>query len=117
MAFKIAASLAYKKGLEKASPILLEPIMFVEVFIPEEFMGDIIGDINKKRGKVIGMEPEGKLQKVTAEVPMAELFKYATDLRSMTQGRGDYSIKFSRYEEVPSSEAQKIIEKNLKEEG
>ena len=115
MAFKIAASIAYKKGLEQANPVLLEPIMKLEVLIPDEYMGDVIGDINKKRGRVIGMEPEGKVQKVVAEVPMVEVFKYATDLRSITQGRGSFSMKFIRYEDVPPIEAKKIIEKNLKE--
>ena len=118
MAFKIAASIAYKKGLEAAKPILLEPIMSVEVLIPDEYMGDVMGDINKKRGRVIGMEQVGKLQKVIAEVPMAEMFSYATDLRSMTQARGNYSSNFSRYEEVPAMEIAKILEeaKKIKEE-
>ena len=118
MAFKIAASLAYKKGLESANPVLLEPIMSVEILIPDEYMGDIMGDITKKRGRVIGMEQEGNLQKVIAEVPMAEMFTYATDLRSMTQARGSYSTKFVRYEEVPQVEVAKILEeaKRLKEE-
>lgn len=118
MAFKIAASIAYKKGLEVAKPVLLEPIMSVEVLIPDEYMGDVMGDINKKRGRVIGMEQEGKLQKVIAEVPMAEMFSYATDLRSMTQARGNYVSKFVRYDEVPVTEVSKILEetKKLKEE-
>lgn len=110
MAFKIAASIAYKKGLELAKPILLEPIMSVEVLIPDEYMGDVMGDINKKRGRVIGMEQEGKLQKVIAEVPMAEMFNYSTDLRSITQARGRYNSRFSRYEEVPSLELSKILD-------
>ncbi|GIM30589.1 elongation factor G [Clostridium polyendosporum] len=114
MAFKIAASLAYKKGLEMASSILLEPIMHVEVQIPDEYMGDVIGDINKKRGRVLGMEPEDGVQKIIAEAPMAEMFKYATDLRSITQARGDFKATFERYEEVPSSETGKIIEKMKK---
>lgn len=109
MAFKVAASLAYKKGLIAASPILLEPIFHLEVLVPDSYMGDVIGDINKKRGRVLGMEPFGKLQKVVAEVPQAEVFKYATDLRSMTQARGFFSMKFERYEEVPAPEAAKII--------
>ena len=118
MAFKIAASIAYKKGLEEAKPVLLEPIMSVEILIPDEYMGDVMGDINKKRGRVIGMEQEGKLQKVIAEVPMAEMFNYSTDLRSMTQARGSYVSKFARYEEVPSTEVSKILDeaKRLKEE-
>lgn len=111
MAFKVAASLAYKKGIESASPILLEPIMHVDIIIPNDYMGDIMGDINKKRGRVIGMEPEdGANQRVIAEVPMSEMFKYAIDLRSITQGRGSFEMKFERYEEVPVTEVSKIIE-------
>ena len=115
MAFKVAASLAYKKGMEEANPILLEPIMHAEIVVPNDYMGDIITDINKKRGRVIGMEPEGEVnQKVIVEVPMAEMFKYATDLRSITQGRGNFDMTFERSEEVPPNEASKIIE-NSKE--
>lgn len=109
MAFKVATSLAYKKGLTAADPVILEPIMHVEIFVPDYYMGDIIGDINKKRGRVLGMEPYGKLQKVIAEVPQSEMFKYATDLRSMTQARGSFTSKFERYEEVPPAETAKII--------
>lgn len=114
MAFKLATSIAYKKGLELAKSILLEPIMRVEIFVPDEYMGDIIGDINKRRGRVLGMEQEGSLQKVNAEVPLSEMFKYTTDLRSMTQARGSFTSEFERYEEVPESEAKKIIEDNTK---
>ena len=111
MAFKVAASLAYKKVMEEANPILLDPIMHAEIVVPNDYMGDIITDINKKRGRVIGMEPEGEVnQKVIVEVPMAEMFKYATDLRSITQGRGNFDMTFERYEEVPPNEASKIIE-------
>lgn len=110
MPFRIAASLAYKKGVASAGPVLLEPIYSVEVIVPDQYMGDIIGDLNKKRGRVLGMEPAGKLQKVTAEAPLSEMFKYATDLRSMTQARGSFSMKFVRYEEVPAQIAQKVIE-------
>ena len=109
MAFKIAASLAYKKGLDMAKPILLEPIMNVEIEVPENYMGDVMGDINKRRGRVIGMEANGKLQKITAEIPMSEMFSYAIDLRSITQARGDYKSEFLRYEEVPIVESDKII--------
>lgn len=112
MAFKIAASIAYKKGLEQAKPIILEPIMHIEIIIPDEYMGDVIGDLNKRRGRVMGMEPESGLQKVIAEAPMAELFKYSTDLRSITQARGTFSMKFERYEEVPATETNKIIEES-----
>ena len=88
--------------------------MKVEICVPDEYMGDIIGDINKRRGRVLGMEQEGNLQKVNAEVPLAEMFKYTTDLRSMTQARGSFTSEFERYEEVPESEAKKIIEENAK---
>lgn len=120
MAFKVAASLAYKKGIAEASPVLLEPIASVEVYIPDSYMGDIIGDLNKRRGRIMGMNPQEKgIQQVCAEVPMAEMFKYATDLRSMTQARGSFDMKFERYEEAPSNIAMKVIEeakKNMKDE-
>ena len=114
MAFKLATSIAYKKGLEQAKPILLEPILKVEILVPDEYMGDIIGDINKRRGRVLGMEQEGNLQKVNAEVPLSEMFKYSTDLRSMTQARGSFISEIERYEEVPELEAKKIIEEIVK---
>lgn len=115
MAFKIAASLAYKKGMAEASPALLEPIASIEVYIPDSYMGDIIGDLNKRRGRIMGMNPQDKgIQQVVAEVPMAEMFKYATDLRSMTQGRGRFTMKFERYEEAPSNIAAKVIEEAKK---
>ncbi len=110
MAFKVAASLAFKKGLEKAEAVLLEPVMHVEVIVPDEYMGDIMGDINKKRGRVLGMEPEDGLQKIVAEVPQAEMLTYATDLRSMTQAKGNFSMVFERYEEVPAAEVAKIVD-------
>ena len=110
MAFKMAASIAFKKGMEQAKAVLLEPIMSLEVMVPDENMGDVIGDINKKRGRVIGMEPYMNMQKIIAEIPMAEIFKYSTDLRSMTQARGSFDVKFLRYEEVPEPNATKIIE-------
>ena len=109
MAFKTAARIAYKKGCMDASPVLLEPIMHVEVTVPDEYMGDIMGDMNKRRGRIIGMQQEGGMQLVIAEAPMAEMFKYATDLRSMTQARGSFVQKFERYEEVPANVAEKII--------
>jgi elongation factor G len=110
MAFKIAASLAFKKGMEAAKPILLEPVMHVEILVPDEYMGDVMGDMNKRRGKILGMEPQvGGGQKVIAEAPQAELFKYAINLRSMTQARGSFVMNFERYEEVPAQLAQKII--------
>jgi elongation factor G len=117
MAFKIAASLAYKKGVEDASPVLLEPIGKLEVSVPSANMGDIIGDINKRRGRVLGMNPKGGgLEQVVAEVPMAEVHKYATDLRSITQARGSFTLEFVRYEEAPANIAQKIIEASKQEE-
>ena len=118
MAFKVAASIAYKKGLEAAKPILLEPIMNVKILVPDSYMGDVMGDINKRRGRVIGMEPEGKVQKISAEIPMAEMFSYATDLRSMTQARGNFTSEFLRYDEVPANEVGKILDdvRNLREE-
>ena len=110
MAFKIAASLAFKKGMEEAKPILLEPVMHVEIHVPDEYMGDVMGDMNKRRGKILGMEPQaGGGQQVVAEAPQAELFKYAINLRSMTQARGSFTMKFDRYEEVPAQLVQKII--------
>ena len=112
MAFKVASSIAYKKGMEQAKPVLLEPVMHVEVIIPDNYMGEVIGDINKKRGRVLGMEQVEKEQKVIAEIPMSEMFKYATDLRSITQARGSFTYRFERYEEVPEIEAKKVLEKN-----
>ena len=111
MAFKIAASLAFKKGMQEANPILLEPIMKVEVLIPEAYMGDVMGDMNKRRGRILGMEPqEDGSQLVIAEAPQAELFEYPIDLRSMTQARGSFTMEFIRYDEVPSNIAEEIIE-------
>ncbi|WP_053955593.1 elongation factor G [Inediibacterium massiliense] len=111
MAFKIAASLAFKKGMQEANPVLLEPIMRVEIIVPDDYMGDIMGDMNKRRGRILGMEPlEDGSQKVIAEAPQAELFKYAIDLRSMTQARGSFTMEFTRYEEVPGQLTPKIIE-------
>jgi elongation factor G len=110
MAFKIAASLAYKEGMKQAAPVILEPICRVEVYIPDDYMGDIIGDLNKRRGRVLGMNPhEHGIQQVVAEVPQAEMLKYASDLRSMTQGRGSFTMKFERYEEAPPMVADKVI--------
>ncbi|MBR0577319.1 elongation factor G [Proteiniclasticum sp. BAD-10] len=114
MAFKVAANLAFKKGMELASPTLLEPIIKVSVTVPDEYMGDIMGDINKKRGRVLGMEPVDGKQMVVAEVPLSEMQTYATDLRSMTQARGEFTMEFSRYEEVPASEIPKIVEETKK---
>mgnify|MGYP001412461214 CR=1 FL=1 len=117
MAFKMAASIAFKKGIKEANPILLEPIMKVEVIIPDEYLGDIMGDMNKRRGRILGMDQiEGGKQKVSAEAPHSELFNYAIDLRSMTQGRGMFSMELERYDEVPSNVAEKVIEEANKED-
>ena len=118
MAFKTAARIAYKKGCMDASPVLLEPIMHVEVTVPDEYMGDVMGDMSKRRGRIMGTNQVEEGQLLEAEAPLAEMFKYATDLRSMTQSRGSFTMKFERYEEVPSNVAQKIIEnaKNDEEE-
>jgi len=115
MAFKIAASMGFKKGMEQCNPTLLEPIMKIEVIVPDEFMGDIMGDMNSRRGKIIGVESKGSNQVVKAAVPMAEILKYAPDLRSMTGGRGAFTVEFSHYEEVPAHIAPKIIEQAKKE--
>ncbi|HHX77793.1 MAG TPA: elongation factor G, partial [Firmicutes bacterium] len=115
LAFKIAASGAFKKAMEQASPVLLEPIMNVEVTVPEAFMGDIMGDLNSRRGRIQGMDAAQKFQIIRAQVPMAEMFKYAIDLRSMTQGRGFFTAKFSHYDEVPGNIAEKVIETARKE--
>ncbi len=115
MAFKIAASLAYKKGCAEATPTLLEPIYKLVVTIPEEYMGDIIGDINRRRGRILGMNPTLGNQEVSAEVPLSEIFKYATDLRSMTQAKGSFKMSFERYEELPANLAEKVIEQAKKD--
>jgi len=115
MAFKIAASMALKKGFMEANPILLEPILNVSVTVPDSFMGDVMGDLNKKRGKILGMDSHGGMQTIRAQVPMAEMFKYAIDLRSITQGRGSFTTEFSHYEEVPGPIAEQIIAEKSKE--
>ncbi|MGB4514337.1 MAG: elongation factor G [Bacillota bacterium] len=115
MAFKIASSMALKKGVMDASPVLLEPIMDVEVTVPEYQMGDVMGDLNKRRGRILGMEPQGNKQVIKAQVPMAEMFKYAIDLRSITAGRGSFTMEFSHYEEVPAAISQQVIEKAKQE--
>jgi len=112
MAFKIAGSLAFKDGVKKCNPVLLEPMMKVEVEIPEEFLGSIIGDLSSRRGQIEGQSVDGGQSKVQAKVPLAEMFGYATQLRSMTQGRGIFSMEFSHYEEVPRNVAEAIISKN-----
>ena len=109
LAFKIAASMALRGAIEQAEPILLEPVMDVEITVPDNFMGDIMGDLNSRRGRIQGMVPGEGLQTIKAQAPLAEMFSYAIDLRSMTQGRGSFTMKFSHYEEVPFQEAEKII--------
>ena len=110
IAFKVAGSIAFKEAARRAKPVLLEPIFKVEVVTPEEFMGDVIGDLNRRRGRVEGMEPRGNAQVVDAFAPLSEMFGYATDLRSATQGRATYTMQFERYEEVPPNIAEKIVE-------
>ena len=110
IAFKIAGSLALQEAAKRAKPVLLEPVFAVEVVTPEEFMGDVIGDLNRRRGRVEGMEPRGNAQVVRAHVPLSEMFGYATDVRSMTQGRATYTMQFDRYEEVPPNIAEKVVE-------
>ncbi len=110
IAFKVAGSLAFKEAARRAKPVLLEPIFAVEVVVPEEFMGDVIGDLNRRRGRVHGMEPRGNAQVVTGSVPLSEMFGYATDLRSNTQGRATYTMVFESYEEVPPNIAEKVVE-------
>ena len=109
MAFHIAGSLAFKDAMKQASPVLLEPIMKVEVTMPEEYMGDIIGDINSRRGRIEGMDDLGGGKIVRAFVPLSEMFGYSTDLRSRTQGRGNYSMFFDSYEQVPKSVQEKVL--------
>jgi elongation factor G len=110
IAFKVAGSLAFKEAARRAKPVLLEPVFAVEVVTPEEFMGDVIGDLNRRRGRVHGMEARGNAQVVTGSVPLSEMFGYATDLRSNTQGRATYTMVFEGYEEVPPNIAEKVVE-------
>ncbi|MCX7634720.1 MAG: elongation factor G, partial [Syntrophales bacterium] len=109
MAFKIAGSLGFKKGVLACQPTLLEPIVNIAIEIPDEYMGDVIGDLNSRRGKVLGMDTKGANQVIKGQVPLAEILKYAPDLRSMTSGRGTFTYEFSHYEEVPPFIAEKII--------
>jgi elongation factor G len=111
MAFKIAGSMGFKAGAAKAGPVILEPIMEVEVSVPEDFMGDVIGDLNSRRGRIQSMEDRGNLKIVKSEVPLSEMFGYSTDLRSATQGRATYSMQFDHYEPVPNSIAEEIVAK------
>jgi elongation factor G len=109
MAFKIAASMGFKNAVEKAKPVLLEPVMNMEISVPDECMGDVIGDLNSRRGKVLGMDTKGHTQVIKARVPMAEVLKYAPDLRSITSGRGEFHMEFSHYEELPGHLAERVI--------
>jgi elongation factor G len=111
MAFKIAGSMAIKEGLRKSNPVLLEPVMAVEVVTPEDFMGDVMGDLSSRRGHIEGMEPRGNGQVIRGKVPLANMFGYATDLRSRTQGRAAYTMQFKAYEPVPKSIAEEIVTK------
>jgi elongation factor G len=111
MAFKVAGSMAFKEGARKADPAILEPVMAVEVVTPEEYMGDVIGDLNSRRGKIEGMMPRKDAQVIKSKVPLSEMFGYSTQLRSMTQGRAIYSMEISHYDECPRSVSDQIIEK------
>jgi elongation factor G len=110
IAFKVAGSIALQEAARRAKPVLLEPVFAVEVVTPEEFMGDVIGDLNRRRGQVEGMESRGNAQVITGRVPLAEMFGYATDVRTITQGRATYTMQFEGYEEVPPNIAEKVIE-------
>ena len=109
-AFKIAGSMAFKEAMKRAKPKLLEPVMAVEVTTPEDYLGDVMGNLNSRRGRIESMNPVGNAQVIKASVPLSEMFGYATDLRSMTQGRADFTMQFDRYEEVPQSIASDIID-------
>jgi elongation factor G len=111
MAFKIAGSMGFKEGAAKAGPVLLEPIMKVEVVVPEDYMGDVMGDLNSRRGRIMGMESRGGAQVINAHVPLANMFGYATDLRSATQGRATYTMVFDHYEQVPKAISEEIVAK------
>ncbi len=116
MAFKVAGANAFKKGMDRGEPILLEPVLNVEVRVPEKYMGDVMGDLNSKRGKILGMDPEGDEQVIRAHVPQAEMLKYAIDLRSITQGRGVFTSEFDHYQQVPNDVKDNIIEQAQQEE-
>ena len=111
MAFKIAGSMAFKEGAQRAKPVLLEPMMKVEVVVPEQYMGDVLGDLSARRGKIGGMMQRGEAQVIASTVPLGEMFGYSTKLRSMSQGRAVYSMEFSHYDEVPKSKAEEIVSK------
>jgi elongation factor G len=110
MAFKVAGSMAWKEAMKRAKPKLLEPVMAVEVVTPEDYLGDVMGDLNSRRGRIENLEPRGNAQTIRARVPLAEMFGYATDLRSTTQGRATFTMQFDRYEEVPQSIAGELVD-------
>jgi elongation factor G len=111
IAFKIAGSMAFKDGAKKANPVLLEPVMAVEVVTPEEYMGDVIGDINSRRGRIHSMEARGNAQVIASRVPLSEMFGYATDLRSLSQGRASYTMQFASYEQAPKAVSEEVVAK------
>ena len=115
IAFKIAASRAFREAMSQARPMLLEPIMKLRIMVPDQFMGDVNGDLNHKRGRILGMETAAGMQVIIAEAPQAELFRYSAELRSMTGGRGSFEMDFDRYDTVPSNVAQKVIQQREKE--
>jgi elongation factor G len=115
MAFKMAGSMAFKDAMENAQPTLMEPIMTVTVTVPEEYVGDVIGDLNSRRGRPLGMEPKGNVTEIKAEVPMAEMLEYAPDMRAITGGQGEYSMDLARYEEVPGHVAQQVVQQAQQE--
>ncbi|MFH1488528.1 MAG: elongation factor G, partial [Pseudomonadota bacterium] len=116
MAFKIAASMCLKKAFQDATPILLEPIMKMEIIVPDDAMGDVMGDLNSRRGRVLGMDSEDKHQVIKAQAPMEEVLKYALDLNAMTAGRGTFRMEHSHYEELPAQMAEKVIAESRKAE-
>src|SRR3989337_573976 len=111
LAFKIAGSMAFQEGTRKAQPVLLEPIMAVEVVTPDDYMGEVIGDLTSRRGRVQHMEPRGNMQVITCKVPLAEMFGYATDVRSLSQGRASYTMQFAAYEQAPRNVSEEIVAK------
>ena len=119
MSFKLASSQCFRKGFQECKPVLLEPIYEIVVTVPEEYMGDVMGDISSRRGKILGMDSDGHFQIIKAQVPLSELYKYSSQLRSLTSGRGMHSRNFSHYEEVPKDVEQKIVDEYQKsrEEG
>jgi elongation factor G len=116
MAFKIAGSMAFKDAMENAQAVLMEPIMTVTVTVPEEAVGDVIGDLNSRRGRPLGMEPKGTVTEVKAEVPMAEMLSYAPDLRAITGGQGEFTMELARYEEIPAHIAQSVVQEVAREQ-